>query len=128
MQSPPHPADGWIRSLAESAGGFVLGAAVTVVALRTRLAMIDTRLAAHDQRFIDMQNDHTVELTRLRAENDQRHRENQQRQDEDRARQAEDRDMQRFTLKLVSDVARAIGVDHRVDDQVVAFFLTKPKE
>lgn len=114
MQLSASPDDGLVRTLVETIGGGILGAVITLVTFRTRLSLMDGRIKAHDERFTDMANDYTVELTRLRAENDQRHRENQDQADKDRR-------MARFTLRLVADMARKMEVDKRVDDVVIDF-------
>lgn len=110
-----------MRQILEYAGGYVLGALTTIVAFRTRLSKIDGRLAAHDKRFSDMENDHTVELTRLRAEIKGRHEEN-------RKHQALMDRRQMFTLRLVADVARKLEVDKRVDDVVIEFLTADSEE
>lgn len=112
LSAPPD--EGLARTIFETIGGGILGAVVTLVTFRTRLSLMDRAIKAHDVRFTDMANDHTVELTRLRAEIEQRHRENQDRADQDRR-------MARFTLRLVADVARKLEVDKRVDDVVIEF-------
>ncbi len=113
--SPPvAPDDGLIRPLLETAGGFLLGAVTAFVGFRTRFSQVEGRLASHDQQFVDMANDHTVELTRFRADIERRHQENVEREARMERRQM-------FTLKLIADVARKLGVDNRVDDVVIEF-------
>jgi hypothetical protein len=130
----PDPSGSWldpVRYVIAALGGAVL----TFVGFRTRFAEHEARMKAqdakfeaHEQKLIDHENDVTAkqlrlgtefaaEIAELRAEMDNRHRENKSRQ-----RMMDRRSL--FTLKLVADVARKIGVDNRTDDAVIGF-LTK---
>ena len=109
------PDDGLLfRPLLTSAAGAVFGYMLALVTFRTRLSKMDDKIARTEERVDELQNTSTVELVRLRAEIEQRHIENV-------ARLASADRRQRFTLRLMADVARKIGVDNRVDDQVIAF-------
>src|ERR1043165_2223756 len=111
--SPAPPDEGFLFRLLTPIAAAFLGWLAAIITFRIRLQNIDTMLAAHEKKLDDMHNDHTVELTRLRTEINNRHEEN-------RARQNLTDRRQMFTLKLVADVARKLDVDNRVDDVVIA--------
>lgn len=112
-------------------GSFVLGSLISFIAFKTRIALMERRLDAQEAELKAhrqhtkadaerMENSLRNSIETLRVDMDERHEENKGRQ-----RMMERRQM--FTLKLVADVARKIGIDNRVDDVVIAF-LTKDNE
>lgn len=89
------------------------------------LKKIATRVTNHENdiasRFIRVENEFSGSLSGLREDMEKRH-------DENKARQKLMDRRQMFTLKLVADVARKLGVDNRVDDIVITYLTSDDED
>lgn len=133
MQAPvPTPESSLLLRLAEWGATAIGTAVVMVVGFRIWMVKMSNRIDKLDKRVEDHENDMVVRLVRaeqgfrnelaaLRKDIEERHGENKSRQ-----RLMDRRQM--FTLKLVADVARKIGVDNRVDDVVIGFLTNDEDE
>ena len=108
MQTPPPSGDqGLVMRLIESAGAAIFGALVSLVAFRTRLAVMDRDIAQVQ-----------AELKEQRADTERRHKENIE------AAAANARDSNRkqaMLLEIVASIARKVGADARFSDALVRF-------
>jgi hypothetical protein len=147
MTMQPSPDTSVIQDLLKGAGAFIMGALGAVAVFGARLKINETKLADRDKamdeklaahradvardieaqrsavtsshntlttKMLEVEREFRDEIASLRQENRTRHEENK-----GRARMLDRRAL--FTLKLVADVARKIGVDNRVDDAVIGF-------
>lgn len=108
----------WLATVFGTVLVMLVGFRVWMNRTENRIDKIDDRVTNHENdvtnRFLRIEKEFRDEIKGLRTEIHDRHQENKARQ------RLHDR-RQMFTLKLVADVARKIGVDNRVDDVVIGF-------
>lgn len=101
------------------------GALITFITFRIKLREHELRLTQHDAELLSHKENQEKTATHLenrlrssveilRTEMEERHEENRK-----SLHMMERRSM--FTLKLIADVARKLGVDSRIDDVVIGF-------
>ncbi len=104
--------DDWIVRLAQTAGAAIFGALVSLVAFRTRLALMDREIA-----------DLKLEIAEQRADTERRHNANLEAW---RTHVENINRRQAMLLEIVAGIARKIGVDHRFNDVLVRFMNDEP--
>ncbi len=102
----------WIVRLLETAGAAIFGGLVSLVAFRTKLALMDKEIA-----------DLKTEIKEQRADTERRHTENL---DVWRRYMVDINRRQAMLLEIVAGIARKVGVDHRFSDVLVKFLNEEP--
>jgi hypothetical protein len=115
----------------------LLGAAITLVAFRTKLVLMQRQIkaqnkeieehkAAQELRVNKMREELMTEIARvsqrLQDSLAQISVDTERRHEENRITQATLDRRSMFTLRLMADVARKLGADSRIDDAVIKFF------